>query len=154
MDSKAHETLYKLILDIAILNEAIDRRIFSKHGIRRVRFYALMALYENKGLTLGELSDVVLIGRASASRMVFSMEQDGLVTRSPDPNDRRLFNLTLTPKGEALYHQVKSDLDLDIAERFNTFNTSAIFKIQDGHEQLKQALEAHIQCKQFPQKVA
>jgi len=53
-----------------------------------------------------------------------------LVTRAPDPDDRRLFTLTFTPKGEDIYLQAQVELDVDIAERFLLFDAKAVANIQ------------------------
>ncbi|MEM7799962.1 MAG: MarR family transcriptional regulator, partial [Chloroflexota bacterium] len=90
-EQMANAKLHQSLRELSILIDAADRRILSKYRLRSARFYAMESLHHRPGLTLGELSDQILIGRASASRMVFSMEKDGLVAREPDPNDRRLF---------------------------------------------------------------
>ena len=49
-----------------------------------------------------ELAEMVGIGRASCGSMIDRLEERGLVTRNPDPNDRRVWLVGITPAGSAL----------------------------------------------------
>lgn len=144
-EKTAYTSLHQSLRELNILIDAADRRILSKYKLRSVRFYALEGLYKRPALTLGELSDHILIGRASASRMVFSMEKDGLVLRTPDPNDRRVFALSLTEKGNDLYRRIRAELDADIASRFAAFDMDTLTNTAQLHQRLKEALQAHLE---------
>ena len=49
-----------------------------------------------------ELAEMVGIGRASIGTMIDRLEERGLVTRNPDPNDRRVWLVGITDEGAAL----------------------------------------------------
>ncbi len=51
------------------------------------------------GLSQRELADRVHLGGPATLRHVDRMEADGLLVRQPDPNDRRVHRLELTPAG-------------------------------------------------------
>jgi DNA-binding MarR family transcriptional regulator len=50
-------------------------------------------------LCMTELAESVFISRSGLTRLVDRMESDGLVDRSPDPDDRRRMMASLTEKG-------------------------------------------------------
>lgn len=49
-----------------------------------------------------ELAEMVGIGRASCGSMIDRLEERGLVTRNPDPGDRRVWLVAITAAGAAL----------------------------------------------------
>lgn len=59
----------------------------------------LIYIYENPGITQTELSTRLLIDRATVSKMLAHLENQGLIRRSPNPEDGRAILLEITPKG-------------------------------------------------------
>ena len=49
-----------------------------------------------------ELAEMVGVGRASCCTMIDQLEARGLVQRNPDPDDRRVWLVGITPEGAAL----------------------------------------------------
>ena len=62
----------------------------------------LLHLWANDGLTQAQLARRVAIEQPTMVRTIDRMERDGLVTRTPDPNDRRASRISLTDRGRAL----------------------------------------------------
>ena len=62
----------------------------------------LLHLWGNDGMTQAQLARRVAIEQPTMVRTIDRMERDGLVTRAPDPNDRRASRITLTERGWAL----------------------------------------------------
>jgi DNA-binding MarR family transcriptional regulator len=56
----------------------------------------LVSLYEEDGLTLGELAKRALISKQTMTTMVRQLERAGLARRSPDPKDARAQRIHLT----------------------------------------------------------
>ena len=59
----------------------------------------LMHLWSNDGMTQAQLARRVAIEQPTMVRTIDRMERDGLVTRAPDPNDRRASRIALTERG-------------------------------------------------------
>lgn len=81
----------------------------AKHEVSHGRFGVLMALWGNcrradcdaqKALTPAELAERTGVTRATITGLVDTLERDGLVTRSPHHEDRRMLSVELTPEGE------------------------------------------------------
>ena len=72
------------------------------HGVTPGQFPVLLCLWEQDGLTQRELYERVSIEQATMSNTLKRMERDGLVTRTPDPNDRRASRIKLTAKAKKL----------------------------------------------------
>jgi DNA-binding MarR family transcriptional regulator len=77
-----------------------DRRLFDQFALTTPRFYALFHLGAHPGISLSELSKLMLCDKSNATRIIKSMEADGLVLRRPHETDGRALRLFLTPEGE------------------------------------------------------
>jgi DNA-binding MarR family transcriptional regulator len=78
------------------------------------RFTVMMQLLDKETNTLlartpAELAEVAGVARATMTGLVDTLERDGLVRRAPDPKDRRMMSVTLTPKGHHVITQVLPD---------------------------------------------
>ncbi len=56
-------------------------------------------------MTLGQLADRLKCVKSNVTQLVDRLEADGLVTRAPDPNDRRSRLAVITEQGKQLYGQ-------------------------------------------------
>lgn len=70
---------------------------------------ALHHLYRAGGaLSQNRLADYLFRDKATVARLVARMERDGFVRREPDPADRRLKRVLLTPFGKTVTAQLRS----------------------------------------------
>lgn len=86
----------------------------ARHNISQGRFAVLMILLRRCGVgpsALGpaELADAVGVSRATMTGLIDTLERDGLVTREPDPRDRRMLSVGLTPKAQELLQAILPD---------------------------------------------
>lgn len=72
----------------------------SKYGIRPGSMSALIIIGRNPGIRHGALADALRIKLAHMTKMLKSLESEGLVRRSSPPHDRRIVELHLTEKGK------------------------------------------------------
>ena len=86
----------------------------ARHEITQGRFGVLMALMSNRNpatkdasaLSPAELADRTGVTRATITGLVDTLERDGLVVRTPDPEDRRMLSVGLTDRGEKLLRTI------------------------------------------------
>ena len=71
-------------------------------GVGIGQWAVLMFLWARDGMSQAELSRLVAIEPPTMVRTIDRMVRDGLVTRSPDPNDGRAVLISLTDRGRAL----------------------------------------------------
>jgi DNA-binding MarR family transcriptional regulator len=55
--------------------------------------------------TPAELAEAAGVTRATMTGLIDTLERDGLVTREPDPHDRRMLSVRITPKADAFLRQ-------------------------------------------------
>jgi DNA-binding MarR family transcriptional regulator len=106
LDPSACEVFLNLLCtadDIYHTREAL----LAKHELSSGRFMVLMQLLnkmENRPqpCTPAELAEMAGVTRATMTGLVDTLERDGLVMREPDPVDRRMMFVQLTPAGQSL----------------------------------------------------
>ena len=99
---------------IRTTHKAFSRRLAAElatHGIAFKQYFYLRALLEEDGISQIELSERVGMNRATVTSAVDTMEAQGIVKRVPDPHDRRIYLLNLTPKGQKLRGAVLDTID-------------------------------------------
>ena len=86
------------------------------HATTLPRFDVLAALYRRReGVTMSELSRMLLVSNGNATAVVDRLEADGMVRRTPSDADRRTVFVSLTPEGlagfeaQALGHEAEVD---------------------------------------------
>ena len=62
-----------------------------------------------EGMRLNELADRLRIAPRSVTEVIDLLEVKALVRRGPDPADRRASRITVTDRGQQLYHRVRSE---------------------------------------------
>jgi MarR family transcriptional regulator, organic hydroperoxide resistance regulator len=89
-----------------LLREAADEAM-SRHGVRVGQHIVLSVLWEQDGLTPGEIARRLQAATPTIVNTATRMEEAGLVVRRPDPADARLVRLYLTPRGRAVSEPVR-----------------------------------------------
>jgi DNA-binding MarR family transcriptional regulator len=84
---------------------------FQAQGVSQGRFTVLMLLYDKTcgrthALTPAQLADQAGVTRATMTGLVDTLERDGMVTRKPDPTDRRMLSVELTAHGVAFLERL------------------------------------------------
>lgn len=72
---------------------------------------ALLELWKEDGMGLGELAGRLFLEPSTVTRMVRRMEEAGLVRRRRDARDARVFRVHLTEEGRALEEKVKDHFE-------------------------------------------
>ncbi|MGE9807818.1 MarR family winged helix-turn-helix transcriptional regulator [Janibacter sp. G1551] len=100
---------------------AIDVRLACMRISRRVRFessseiaphrFGVLAKIEDGLHTATALAESERVSAPSMSRTIKALAEDGLVTRTPDPDDGRNVILELTPEGAAMLRRVRRRRD-------------------------------------------
>ncbi|WP_075982496.1 MarR family winged helix-turn-helix transcriptional regulator [Bacillus massilinigeriensis] len=82
------------------------REILSDFTITPPQFVALQWLFEEGGMTIGELSNKMYLACSTTTDLIDRMEKSELVKREKDPNDRRVVRIHLLQKGERIINEV------------------------------------------------
>ena len=95
-----------LIVETVIYLESESRRLAreasQRVGVTATQLNVLKLLEEIGELSLSELSRLLAAQNSSVSCIVDRMVQAGLVAREQSPDDRRVWRIRMTPKGEEI----------------------------------------------------
>jgi DNA-binding MarR family transcriptional regulator len=90
-----------------------------KHDTTLPRFDVMAALYRRReGVTMSELSRMLLVSNGNATTVVDRLEKDGLVRRTPSETDRRTVFVALTAEGLAQFEGLAADHEAEVSRRF------------------------------------
>jgi MarR family transcriptional regulator, lower aerobic nicotinate degradation pathway regulator len=73
-----------------------------------VQFAALTAVDQSPGIDVTRLSGLIAFDRSTLGGVVDRLETKGLLLRAPDPQDKRIKLLYLTPQGRSVLAQTQS----------------------------------------------
>jgi DNA-binding MarR family transcriptional regulator len=79
----------------------------SSAGLSPSQQSALAVIANHGPLTLGALAEHERVAPPTITKVVSILECDGLVTRTPDPADRRVCRVAVSPAGEALLEETR-----------------------------------------------
>lgn len=88
-----------LIQEVYVLLDDGDRRLLEAMGLTPLEFAVLQRLDSERGRRLTDVGVELLCVKSTITRLVDRLEEDGLVVRTPDRDDRRAQRLLLTPRG-------------------------------------------------------
>jgi DNA-binding MarR family transcriptional regulator len=86
-------------------------------GLSPSQISALTSIERHGPMTLGQLADHERVAPPSITRVVEKLVERGLVVRVPDPVDRRVTRVSITPAGDTLLADVRARKDLWLASR-------------------------------------
>lgn len=90
-----------------------------KHTTTLPRFDVLAALYRRRdGVTMSELSRLLLVSNGNATAVVDRLEGDGLVKRTPSDSDRRTVFVALTPDGLQRFEGLAAEHEAEVDQVF------------------------------------
>ena len=75
--------------------------------LRPLGYIVFLVLWEKDGLTVGEISEKLLLDNGTLSPLLKKMEQAGYVRRERSREDERVVVITLTEAGRALQEKAK-----------------------------------------------
>ena len=92
-----------------------------KHDTTLPRFDVLAALWRRRdGVSMSDLSRMLLVSNGNATAVVDRLEKDGLVRRTPSEADRRTIYVALTPKGLATFDRYAAEHEAEVNRIFGT----------------------------------
>ena len=84
-----------------LFKHGLDARI-RPLGLAPAQFMTLLELWSEDGLTQAELNQRLDVEQATMANTLARMDRDGLIRRTPHPDDRRARQNWLTARGRAL----------------------------------------------------
>jgi DNA-binding MarR family transcriptional regulator len=102
---------------------------------------ALATIFHHGPLTPSELAERERIRRPTATRIVSSLVDLGLVTRTPDPSDGRGFLVATTSEGSALLRRLRTRKNAYLAKRMRDLDPDEVATLERASEILERLLD-------------
>lgn len=116
---KGDPTEFAVMTEIGIIAHLADTAFARRlpEGLTTAQFAVLNHLLRlGVQQTIGELASALQVSQPTMSSTVRRLEEKGLVDLIPDPDDRRIRRISVTPSGEAMRAQSVAALDATKAE--------------------------------------
>lgn len=102
------------------------------HDTTLPRFDVLAALYRRRdGVTMSELSRMLLVSNGNATTVVDRLESDGYVRRTPSETDRRTVFVALTPPGVTLFERLADEHEREISRLFGGLSEADLDRLTE-----------------------
>lgn len=139
MTTAATRTLgmFTLLGAASSIHDFIESRL-SPVGLSVPRLAALQRLVDAGGsLPLGQLAERLACVKSNVTQLVDRLEAEGLVTRSPDPDDKRSRLAIITEEGRRL-HQDGARIQREVEEQlFSTLSVDESARLTEIIAKLK-----------------
>jgi DNA-binding MarR family transcriptional regulator len=117
------------------------RREARAEGISAEQVGILVAVKHSPGIGIGDLAAHERISAPALTKHADRLEGQGLVTRTPDPDDRRRIGLTLTDEGHRVLRRVRSRRTAWLATRLRELDDAELAAVEAAIEPLSRLLK-------------
>ena len=141
------EQLYTLIKETFFLLDDGDRHLFSEYDLSPSRFYAMVHINEEPGISSSGLSERLLCDKSNVTRIVRGLEKQGFIERRRHETDGRTLRLYLTNLGLETCTQVQIALKQYNEARLNRIDEDAQIELLENLGTLNHILQADLALK-------
>ena len=107
LDAAQLEAYFALMEAVSLLQHGVEQQLRTAGNLSYVQFQLLARLADAHGpLTMTQLADGVVYSRSGLTYQAGLLEEAGLITRGPSPDDERATLVTITASGRALFDRV------------------------------------------------
>jgi MarR family transcriptional regulator, transcriptional regulator for hemolysin len=107
MPADIDNDLLILLYDVARHMRTCADQMAQAHGLTRAQLVVLGRLERQPDISQNELAALAEVASMTIGRLIDRLEELGLVKRCPDPDDRRVWRLQLTPAATPILREIK-----------------------------------------------
>lgn len=100
-----HHVFYWLTLAINRRNASLQAAL-APYGCKVAQWRVMNVLRQAPGTSVGQVATATAVDRTTLTRTLDGLEAQGLLTRRPLPENRRVVSLSLTPAGQRFYDTI------------------------------------------------
>jgi DNA-binding MarR family transcriptional regulator len=128
-------------LRLAITRTARRLRQEADAGLSPSLTAALATIERHGPLTPSRLAEMERIQRPTVTRLLGTLENDGLIERLTDPDDRRVSHVSVTKDGRALVKKLRSRKNAYLARRLRRLDDDELETLERATAILERILE-------------
>ena len=140
------ERLNKMVDDLYLFFPLFRKKLFKhKKSLNQKKmphsYYHILKVLMIRGeLPMSEIGRRVYISKSNMTSIIDKLVENGLAERLPDKNDRRVINITITPKGKDLLMNWRKHYNNDIKMNLSTLSDEDLKKFYESIENMKEIL--------------
>ena len=117
----------RMLASTAQVESEIRKRLRENFGISLARFDYMAQLYRyREGLKMRVLSRYLMVTGGNVTGLTDELEREGMVQRSPSPEDRRAWIVSLTPQGRRSFEAMAKAHEEWLLELFAGLDEKAV----------------------------
>jgi DNA-binding MarR family transcriptional regulator len=125
------------------LDNEVRSRLRARFDITQPRFDLMAQLISHpQGLRMGELSRRLMVTCGNVTAITDQLEQESLVERIPDPQDRRVYSVKLTASGRRSFNRMAQAHESWVAELMGGISAVEKRQLDEMLARMKQHLHA------------
>jgi DNA-binding MarR family transcriptional regulator len=128
-------------LRLAVARTARRLRQEAGGGLSPTLSAALASIDRHGPLTPSELADRERVKRPTATRLLATLEEGGLIARTSDPSDRRSSLIAITPEGRELMRTLRTRKDAYLVRRLAKLTADERATLAQAADLLERMLE-------------
>lgn len=117
-------------LRLSVFRASRTLRRESQAGISPTLLAALATIERHGPMRVGDLATHEQVRKPTVTRILGALVAEGLVERTPDPVDRRVSWVQLTPSGQALMRTVRRRSDRYLAQRLRRLDPADLATLE------------------------
>jgi DNA-binding MarR family transcriptional regulator len=127
----------RLYRSVSTIERELQTRLSKHFGVSLSRFDVMSQLDRTEdGLTMGELSDRLLVSNGNVTGLISRLVDDGLVSREIAPGDRRSFRVQLTQDGRTSFAKMAQAHESWVTDILGELDETSAIALNDNIEQL------------------
>ncbi|MDR7317327.1 MarR family transcriptional regulator [Brevibacillus nitrificans] len=147
MDGKVSIILH--VMRLAALINRMGLRLVEGTGLSSVQQWQLLGIIaRNEGITLGKLSDEILVTKQNMTGLIERMRNGGWITTWSDPSDKRITRVQITEKGKEVFAMMQPRADASNTETFQDFHEEELEMMNEMLERLSRSLRIQLEGKE------
>lgn len=130
---------YRLFLKLHKRFQELNRDEFRPYELSTSQ-YSILFHASVEGVPLSKICEEMVADNSNLTRLVDRLEARGLVRRAPDPRDRRVTLVQLTPEGKALIDELRPRHRLYVEQRMSHLSPEELAALHSAMATLYDAL--------------
>lgn len=131
------------LVQVGARADAVIADVARRFGVSHAALNALAVIEAADGpVATGEVTSAMHIRTATMTRILDTLQSKGLITREPDPRDRRRVLLTITPDAQNLLDQLLPAVQQQVTATFSAVPDPKLWALLDSLGIAAEALAA------------
>jgi DNA-binding MarR family transcriptional regulator len=115
-----------------------------KQAVSMTHLHVMWLLEHHSDLTMGHLADMLDVSLSNATGLIDRMEERGFVERVRVPDDRRIVQVRLSPKGREMLEDVEVLKSTMLRKVLGRLNRAQLERLSSTIEDVRKAIAAEV----------